>query len=368
LIPSLGVIQKYFGISGIVVYLLVVPAAIFLCLWIFLPFFVTRISETQAFWLTLVFLACLVGIFLVVFPIADVHIPGKGSDSDDGLNLAVRELLNFRYPYHVRAYLGNPISELPGAILLSLPFVIMGDSAYQNIFWIFLFSIFLKAYLKTWRLVLPLLLLVFSLSPVVLQQLVTGGPLLANEIFIMLSIFLIASQLSGAHNSAIAKFGSAVFLGIAMSSRLNFVLVGPLLLSYLAQNADWKQTVRYLLLSVAAWAVVTLPFYFYAPESFTPFRVQTGHVSHSILPFSTLLLPLAGGIVSVVLAMRRMKPDCEALFGYSALVQGILVTAVIILASLAKGEIDFAPSRYGLFFLFLGSVPCWRALTRNYKH
>lgn len=367
LTPSLYVIQKYLGAQGLVVYVLFVPVTVFFVLRNFLPFFTTRISEKQAFLLTLMFLACLVVIFFIVFPKANVHLPGQGSDSDDGLNLAVHELLNLQYPYNVRAYLGNPISEFPGAIMLSMPFVMMGNSAYQNIFWIILFCMFLKFYFKTWRLVFPLMLLLFVLSPEIARQLVTGGPILANEIFVMLSMYLIVSQVSEAHHSTMAKIGSAVFLGIAMSSRLNFVLVGPLLLSCLVQNSGWKQTAKYLLISVLVWSVVTLPFYFYSPESFTPFRTQASKATFSEFPWSFILLPLVGGIVSVILAMRRMGPDCEALFGYSALVQGLLIAAVVILSSLAMGKIDLYTSRYAMMFLLLGCVPCWRVLTREWK-
>ena len=366
--PSLYVIQKYLGAQGLVFYVLFVPVTVFFVLRNFLPFFTTRMSEKQAFLLTLMFLACLVVIFFIVFPKANVPLPGQGSDSDDGLNLAVQELLNLRYPYNVRAYLGNPISEFPGAIMLSMPFLMMGNSAYQNIFWIILFCMFLKLYLKTWRLVFPLMLLLFVLSPEVVRQLVTGGPILANEIFVMLSMYLIVSQLSGTHDSTMAKIGSAVFLGIAMSSRLNFVLVGPLLLSCLVQNSGWKQTVKYLLISLLVWSVVTLPFYFYSSGSFTPLIAQADKASHSALPYSVILLPLVGGMISVILAMRRMGPDCEALFGYSALVQGLLVVAVVILSNLSKDKIDLFDTRYGIMFLFLGCVPCWRVLTREWQH
>ncbi|HUN54977.1 MAG TPA: hypothetical protein VMU29_07475 [Smithella sp.] len=365
MIPSLPDVLKYLGPPGIVVYLLFVPSAVFFYLRIFLPVFVAEISEKQALMLTLVFMAGVAAVFFVVFPIANVHIPGRGSDSADGVNLAVKELINLRYPYLVRAYLGSPISELPGSLLLAMPFVIMGNSAYQNIFWIIVFCVFLKSYLGTWRQVFLLMMLIFVLSPVVDQQLVTGGPNLSNEIFIMLSTYLLVSQLSGANHSKIAKTGSAVFFGIAMSSKLNFVLIGPLLFSCLLQNSNLKETIKYLLISAAVWAIVTLPFYFYAPVSFTPFRAQAAHASYSILPFSAILLPLSVGLVSVVLAFRRMGPDCEEFFAYSAFVQGLLIVTTVILSNMATGGIDLKIFRYGIMFIFLGSVPCWRVLTRG---
>ena len=84
--------------------------------------------------LALVFLAGVAVVFMVIFPIANVHIPGRGSDSADGLNLPVKEILNLRYPYNVRAYLGNPISELPGSILLSMPFCNHGEQCLPEYF------------------------------------------------------------------------------------------------------------------------------------------------------------------------------------------------------------------------------------------
>jgi hypothetical protein len=365
-IPSLCDVQKFLGNKGLIFYLLIVPAAVFF-LWKFLPFFITRISERQAFILMLMFWASVAGIFFLIHPIANVHIIGKGSDSNEGLNLAIRELLHMRYPYKVRAFLGNPISELPGEILLSIPFAIMGNSAYQNIFWIFIFSIFLRSYFGSWRLVLPLMLMIFIFSPTVDQQLVTGGPMLANEIFIMLSMYLFVTQMSDARHSELSKIGSALFLGIAMSSRLNFVLLAPPLISCLMQNSDRRKTVKYILFSGTVWLLVTMPFYFYAPESFTPFHTQASHASFNGLPFSVILLPLAGAILSIALAMRRMGVDCATLFESSALIQGFLIVTAIILSNMAKDEINFSLSRYGIMFILLGCVPCWLALTKEYS-
>ena len=61
---------------------------------------------------------------------------GGGSDSDDALNLATRALLHGEYPYRIRTYLGSPATYLPGSLLLAVPFVLLGNAAYQDLFWL----------------------------------------------------------------------------------------------------------------------------------------------------------------------------------------------------------------------------------------
>ena len=81
-----------------------------------------------------------------------MHLPGKGSDADDALNLAVNELLHGRYPFYARTYLDNPVANLPGTIFLAVPFALLGNSAYQNFFWLMVFFIAVSLSVRSWRL------------------------------------------------------------------------------------------------------------------------------------------------------------------------------------------------------------------------
>jgi hypothetical protein len=60
---------------------------------------------------------------------------------------------------------------LPGALLLAVPFVLLGNSAHQNLFWLFAFLFSLNSYLKDRRLALLLLWVILALAPVVLTVL-----------------------------------------------------------------------------------------------------------------------------------------------------------------------------------------------------
>ena len=149
-VPSMGVVQRYFGNWGIALYLLVGAAGLLLLVrnldsvrrW------VARCSDRQIFWLAGVTFFVILTVFLVVYPIANTGQRSGGSDSDDALNIAANELMHGRYPYSPRTYLDNPISPMPGAVLLAVPFVLLGSSVYQNLFWLFVFFIVMRAYCR----------------------------------------------------------------------------------------------------------------------------------------------------------------------------------------------------------------------------
>ena len=101
LFPSFGVIQKYFGNVGVLIYLVAATAIMWLAFSYFAELFLLRLSERQAQLLGVAtFVALTIG-FALVFPMANVHVAGRGSDADDALNLAVGELFHGRYPYYV---------------------------------------------------------------------------------------------------------------------------------------------------------------------------------------------------------------------------------------------------------------------------
>ena len=90
-------------------------------------------------WLVLLASVLVAVAFLVVYPIANTHAAGAGSDDDDALNLGAMALLAGRFPYAHTTYLGNVLHHLPGAFILATPFVALGTSALQNLFWLPIF-------------------------------------------------------------------------------------------------------------------------------------------------------------------------------------------------------------------------------------
>ena len=133
-IPSLDQVHKYAGWLGVAAYLAVTASAVALVPR--LRALVLRLTERQSAWLGAATLLAVTLALVALYPVAQSLAIGPGSDSDDAHNVAVREMLHGRYPYYARTYLGNAVHDLPGFLLLSVPFVLLGNSAYANLFWL----------------------------------------------------------------------------------------------------------------------------------------------------------------------------------------------------------------------------------------
>jgi hypothetical protein len=53
-----------------------------------------------------------------------------GSDSDDAIEIGVSEIIQGRNPYKAHTHLRNPLTPLPGWILLNTPSVFLGAHIY----------------------------------------------------------------------------------------------------------------------------------------------------------------------------------------------------------------------------------------------
>ena len=136
LIPSTDTIQKYFGSKAVAAYIFIGFCLLQLGHKLILPRFICFVTERRALFLALLTFLGVVLVFSILYPIAQAGLVGGGSDQDDALNIAATELIHGRYPYYPKTYLDNPIAPLPGAVFLAVPFVLLGNSAYQNIFWL----------------------------------------------------------------------------------------------------------------------------------------------------------------------------------------------------------------------------------------
>lgn len=365
-IPSTAVLQKYLGILGVTVYLAIASFAFFL----FIKYRralsrqIFRITELQVLWLFAITFSMLLVIFLVAYPVANSGIVGGGSDNDDALNIAVAELLNGRYPYYPKTYLGNPISPLPGALLLAVPFVaLFGNSAYQNLFWISAFFIAMKSYFRDGRLALLLLWVIFA-SPIVLNLFIIGSDYISNSLYVLLFILWMLSSASRPDYGECKKILPAISLGIGLSSRSNFVLLLPLIFSALIQKVGWRHAIKYTAVTCITFTVITTPFYLYDPQGFSP--LHTANILgqfQSVVPFSGFVIPAITGIIALILALSQsIDNTLDNLFRNCMIVLAFPVLCGIALSSINSGRVDFSFAFFGAFFLFFGVVSAWRTL------
>jgi hypothetical protein len=366
-VPSTFLFQKYLGIIGVVVYVAAASSALVVVVRrrSVIERFLSRLTDRQIIGLALLTFVLISIAFLIVYPIANSGASGGGSDSDDALNVATTELLHGRYPYYPRTYLGNPISPLPGALLLAAPFVLLGNSAYQNILWLLVFFAAMKLYLRGWRPALWLLWTILILSPIVLYLIMIGSDYIANTLYVLVFIQWLMVSVSQSDPGRRASMLPAILLGIGLSSRANFLLVLPLVLVALARNVGWRTAIGLTLLTIAAFAAVTLPFYLYDPRGFSPLHtIDELEPLQAALPAANWLIPAVTGLLTLILAIVQLQRGRLAiLFRNCAIVLALPVWCGIVLTSIRFARPYFGYASFGVFYLFFGAVAFGGALS-----
>ncbi len=350
-IPSVGEVEKYLGAPGLGCYLVLVPVVLLVPYRRLVNWFLVSVTNAQAVVLAVVTLASVAVAFAVVYPIADSGVVGGGTDRDEALDIAARELLHGRYLYGLDTDLGNPISPMPGAVLLAVPFVLMGNSAYQVFLWLPVFVLVLARLFGSLALALVLLWTILIVAPAVPRDIVIGSDHLSNSLYVF--IFSLVMVRTCATTTAVRlKALSAALLGLGLSSRANFVLVLPLVFSQLVRDAGWKDAARYTSITCGTLAAVILPFYLYAPQDFSPLHVA-GRLDSTIPHTFTVVLALVGAM-TLAFALRSTDGDYVALFRRLGLLQASLVLADMGLRSWDAG----APmlDNRGVLFLAFGAL------------
>jgi len=360
-------VEKYLGIAGVGVYLVVGITILLASREYLVPGFVNRVTERAGWILALSTLGCLLFLFLLIYPVADAGVVGGGSDSDDALNLGARALLNHQYPYGIHTESGAPVTYLPGSLFLAIPFVILGNAAYQNWFWLALFLLTMRFYLKGVRQALLLFWMTFLCSRI-LQLLVTGGELLASSIYIVLFVLFAMRSFLAEHRRWL-RWVAAVLLGIGLSSRANYLLLVPVIFSATLQKVGWKDTARYAAVTGGIFLAVTLPFWLHDPQTFFMACLREQNFAaielNTILPHADIALPLASTVFAAGLSFRRLIDWDADLLCNCALVQAFPVLAVVLLSSIDTGRLNLSYTGYGVHFLFFGALASWSGFIRS---
>jgi uncharacterized membrane protein len=290
---------------------------------------------------------------------------GGGSDGDDALNIGTTQLLQGHYPYYYETYLRYPVVNLPGALVLAIPFVLLGNSAYQNLLLLPIFFAVMVSYLKDARAALGLLWTILVLSPIVLFLVITGSDHVSNSLYVFLLIFWLITSVSQVNsNQGWQRIFSAILLGIGFSIRANFVLLLPLVFSAMRKNAGWQSAIKHTAITCFAFTLVTLPFFLYDPQGFAPLRTADtlGQFEH-LIPWAGIAIPLLTGILAIVLAFfQTSHRNFDVLLRNCAIVLALPVFCSVVLSSIEARAIDLQFASYGVFYVFFGAVAFWPRL------
>ena len=353
---SLGSVQKYTGTEAALVLLACSPV---LAVGIRALLDVTqRLTVRQADALAIAIYVVMAVAFVAIYPHANTHVPGHGSDRDDAANIGARGFLDGRNPYGEQTYLGGPISQLPGLLMFAIPFFrLFGSSAYQLLLWVPLGYLLLRSVSRGPRVALALALCALA-CPAFLREYLTGGDLIPNTIAVAGASWLLY-RFRG--RLAPMLLASAA-LGIALSSRVNFLFVLIPLGAALLREAGAVVATRAIGATVAVFAALTVPF------ALTSGGQQALNVSNKLSSFpggSSLVLTVAAAL-AMGLATVTKQWTMGVVYGQAAVMQALFLVALIINSSVESARPDFSwlVSSYGVPTLLLTLLAAAHSLRR----
>ena len=364
-LPSSSIVQKYTGNIGLLLYLTLVAIALALFLSHYRKIY-SLVPERRFGWMAAATIVGILLLFAVVYPTANVQIPGKGSDGDDAIHLGAIALLRGESPYNQITYLGNPTVNLPGALLLALPFAALGSAALQNVFWLSMLLITFCVYLQDRRAALLAVWMILILSPTVVHALVIGTDQLANSIYVMLAIIGLVTVAQQPERSTIAVLGMAAVVGVALTSRANFMFLTPLIFTALAANRGWRVAALAMAVMVVTIIGLIAPFYLTDPDGFTPLRTAKKlRQLEYYLPHAMAWIIGLNLLLAVILAFRKANARLSHLLAHCACVLALPVAAGALLPSLHTQQLVLNLAGYGKFFLFFGVTASWAIFTER---
>ncbi len=357
-VASAATVQKYGGTAGTLVYLVVLLGGVPLFLRTAVRHF-PHLPMSAIVLIAVGSLLLLAVLFFVLYPHANTHAAGVGSDRDDAADMGAHALLRGQWPYYGRTYLGGHVSQLPGLLVLAVPFVALGHSAYAAFFWLPVLFGLLSRLRGEGRVPLILTLLVLIASPVVVREVVTGGDLLANTVSVMLAMWFVAAALVRDYRWRLVL--ADVFLGFVLSSRVNFLFILVPLAALAWKRFGVRRALDFLVPTGVGFLAVTLPFYV-GKSSFPPFAASDHLASFDgNVPGGEALVIAAAIVLAIILALVA-QPNLGSVFAQAATVQAFFIVAVAVHDAITAGALDLtelAPG-YGLpvALLALGALTC----------
>jgi hypothetical protein len=236
----------------------------------------------------LLLIATLLGLlFVLLYPISRSGLIGGGSDRADALDVALRALLAGHQPYHQLTYRGNPVTPLPGALLLASPFYLLGSSALQNLFWAPVLVALAPSMVGSRRAGVGFLFLFIVFCPGSLQDFVTGGDYLVNVIYVAVSMHFV--MLSIGDTRLGVRCLSYLLFAVSISSRAIYVVEVPILTALIAQRRGLWRAMEFVLVTGAAMLTINGPLFLSDPNSF-PLLHAAGKLNRYPPGFRALLI------------------------------------------------------------------------------
>jgi hypothetical protein len=310
LVPSTALILKYTGLAGIIL----LPLAGLSAIVVLTAILSRRTVDLSARWLVGAG-ALAVLLFALLHPLAHSGLLGPGSDREDGLNVALHALVRLHDPYSTTSFLGHQLNPMPGALILALPFYLIGNSAFQNLFWVPVFLWRAQKWFGTTSAALWCGLIFIVGCPASLRDFVTGGDYLINALYVVIAMDLAFVAVNNERRWY--RYAAAIFLSVAISSRPNYLIAVLVLAGTVFQSRGWLRMVEFLVLVGLGYVVLNGPLYYHGLSQL-PILQVTNKMSDIPSSFhAPLVLPAIGALIGFCSFFIRM--DRARMFGLTAL-------------------------------------------------
>ncbi len=286
--------------------------------------FFSKRSFSQPFGYIIIGLWLLVVLsFSIIHPISARHVVTQGNDSEDALYRGATNLVNLHFPYYARTYLHNPITPMPGALILDSPFAMMGKAGLQNVFWFGIFAGFTAIYFRQRSTALICLLLVLA-NAHTFVNLMTGADYPVNCLYICIAIFWFLRESD--RLPTWQYWTSSLFLGLALSSRPTYLLVIPLLLTaYLIQLVGLRRTLQRISQPLTITILVTVPYYLYDRARFSPLHVANFLSAMTPAHQRAVFVMLVGTAILIAITTFFIKMTIARVYFFAALALGTIL-------------------------------------------
>lgn len=268
--PNLRPIFRYFTFfqSGLfIIYSLFVFLLVYLLQKNKFKFYFSKLLGSYWFIFFIFLLVTLLIWFL--YPIADgLKSQMRGSDQDDCVIISVKQLASLLHPYVKTSYYGNPCSTGLGIILLYFPFVLFNIYFLASISFAYLCVNVIARFRDTYT-ASAFLILQFS-SLFSFELLIVGSDLIFLGFGLVLLIFQIINLVLKKNTYNI--FWLAVFAGLLSSSRINFLVIAPIISIFIFIH--WQRGgLLFGLFSISTAIIPSSIVYFIDPSKFSPFHL-----------------------------------------------------------------------------------------------
>ncbi|HBI23190.1 MAG TPA: hypothetical protein DDX84_03040 [Nitrospiraceae bacterium] len=203
-------------------------------------------------------------------------------------------LLSGEYPYLGKSHLGNPISGFPGLFIVSMPFQLMGDIGYFQVFSFLCFGFLVyKKYNVLSHRMLSLFLL--GTSPIFLWEVAARSELFSNMILLLLFIFVCESVRGRKTYKNMILCG--IVAGIIFSTRGIMLIPFIIYFTRYFKNNELKYALTFFLFLISIFSATILPFFLWDAELFlqhNPLFVQSFKIPKFLLIVVIIASLIAG--------------------------------------------------------------------------